>query len=59
MTVSDGVPTRPCSSARHWVESGPQGALALTRERYPVRLHVVAPGEWGPALQRTTGSAAP
>jgi DNA polymerase (family 10) len=29
----------------------------VTRERYPVRLHVVAPGEWGPALQRTTGSA--
>jgi DNA polymerase (family 10) len=43
---------------REVVESGPQGALALTRERYPVRLHVVAPGEWGPALQRTTGSAA-
>ena len=43
---------------REVVEAGPQGALALTRERYPVRLHVVAPGEWGPALQRTTGSTA-
>ena len=43
---------------REVVESGPQGALALTRERYPVRLHVVAPGRGGPGLQRTTGSAA-
>ena len=51
----------PSSASRcsgRWSSPGPRGRSAVTRERYPVRLHVVAPGEWGPALQRTTGSAA-
>jgi DNA polymerase (family 10) len=43
---------------RETAERGPSGALALTRERYPVRLHLVAPGRWGRGLQRATGSAA-
>jgi DNA polymerase (family 10) len=43
---------------RETVERGPGGALAVTRERYPVRLHLVAPHRWGWGLQRATGSAA-
>lgn len=33
------------------------GAVAYTREHYPVLLRVVSPALWGPALQRFTGSA--
>ncbi|MDQ3702753.1 MAG: PHP domain-containing protein, partial [Chloroflexota bacterium] len=32
------------------------GAVAYTREHYPVLLRVVPPALWGPALQRFTGS---
>ena len=43
---------------REEVQRSPSGILCLTRERYPVRLHVVPPSGWAWALQRTTGSAA-
>jgi DNA polymerase (family 10) len=43
---------------REEVERSPAGILCLTRERYPVRLHVVPPAALAWGLQRTTGSAA-
>ena len=43
---------------REEVQRSPSGILCLTRERYPVRSHVVPPSGWAWALQRTTGSAA-
>jgi DNA polymerase (family X) len=43
---------------REVTERSQWAAVALTRERFPVRLRVVPPHLWGPALQRFTGGAA-